>query len=149
MTEIISIQNIENYTQEIINGVLILTPKEQYMTENEFKMTNFKYSKIEECKIKKGEEIISTEKNYRNILVNIWKFIPTQKILQTTTFNFKLTNENGEKGYVWCDIIKMSFQSKDSNGTLKEIFNMVKVNNLTIKISIKLETGRIVHFKIE
>jgi hypothetical protein len=31
----------------------------------------------------------------------------------------------------------------------KEILNMVKVNKLTIKLSIKLETGRIVHFKIK
>jgi len=29
---VIRIQNIENYTQEIINGELILTPKKQYMT---------------------------------------------------------------------------------------------------------------------
>jgi hypothetical protein len=70
-------------------------------------------------------------------------------ILQTTTFNFKLTNENGKKGYSWCDDIHMSFQNKDSKGTLKEILNMVKVNKLTIKLSIRLETGRIVHFKIE
>jgi len=71
------------------------------------------------------------------------------KILQTTTFNFKLTKENGEKGYKWCDDISMSFQSKDARGTLKEILNMVKVNKFTIELSIKLETGRIVHFKIE
>ena len=75
--------------------------------------------------------------------------MPTQKILQTTTFNFKLTNENGEKGYKWCDDIHMSYQSKDATGTLKEILNMIKVNKLTIKLSIKLETDRIVHFKSE
>jgi hypothetical protein len=43
----------------------------------------------------------------------------------------------------------MSFQSKDARGTLKEILNMVKVNQFTIELSIKLETGRIIHFKIE
>lgn len=75
--------------------------------------------------------------------------MPTQKILQTTTFNFKLTNEKGEHGYNWNDSIRMSFQSKDSMGTLKEIINMVKVNKFTIKLSIKLETDRIIHFKIE
>ena len=74
--------------------------------------------------------------------------MPTQKILQTTTFNFKLTNENRIKGYNWCDDVHMSFQSKDAKGTLKEIINMVKVNNLTIELSIKLETNRIINFKI-
>lgn len=149
MTELIRIPNIENYTHEIINGELILTPKKQYITESEFNMTSFLHSTIEECEIKKEEEIISTTcKNYRSVLVDIWKFMPTQKILQTTTFNFKLTNENGEKGYKWCDDIQMSFQNKDATGTLKEILNMIKVNKLNIKLSIKLETGRIVHFKI-
>jgi len=152
MTELIRIPNIKNYTQEIINGELILTPKKQYMTENELNMTQITHSTIEECIIKKEEEeIISTKTNtsYRSVLVDIWKYMPTQKILQTTTFNFKLTREIGEKGYKWCDDIHMSFQNKDATGTLKEIVNMVKVNKLTIKLSIKLETGRIVHFKIE
>ena len=65
--------------------------------------------------------------------------MPTQKILQTTTYNFKLTDENGVKGYKWCDDIKMSFQGKDSNGTVKEIINMIKVNDFQIELSIKSE----------
>ena len=149
MTQIIRIPNIENYTQEIINGELILTPKKDYMTENELNITRFTHSMIEECLIKKEEENISTQTSYRAVLVDIWKSMPTQKILQTSTFNFKLTNENGENGYNWCDDIHMSFQNKNARGTLKEIIHMVKVNKLTIKLSIKLETGRIVHFKIE
>lgn len=146
MTELIRIPNIENYTQEIINGELILTPKKIYITENELNMIYITHSSIDKCVIKKEEEIISTNVNYRSILVDIWKSMPTQKILQTTTFNFKLTNENGEKGYNWCSDINMSFQSKDSKGTLKEIINMVKVNKMSISLSIKLETGRIVYF---
>ena len=149
MTEQIRIQNIENYTQKIINNELVLTPKKQYITENELIMTKITYSTIEECLIKKDNVIISTNTNYRPILVDIWKTIPTQKILQNTTFNFKLTNENGDKGYKWCDDINMSFQNKDATGTLKEILNMVKVNKLTIRLSIKLESGNIIHFKIE
>ena len=149
MTELIRIPNIENYTQEIINGELILTPKKQYMTENELNMTQIKHSTIEGCIIKKEQENISTNTSYRSVLVDIWKSMPTQKILQTTTFNFKLTKENGEKGYKWCDDICMSFQNKDARGTVKEILNMVKVNQFTIELSIKLETGRIIHFKIE
>jgi len=149
MTEIIRIPNIENYTQEILNGELILTPKNQYITENELNMTSITHSTIEECIIKKEEENISTKKTYRSVLIDIWKSMPVQKILQTTTFNFKLTNENGEKGYNWCDDINMSFQNKDSTNTIKEIINMVKVNKLTMKLSIKLKTGRIIHFRIE
>lgn len=149
MDKVIRIPNIDQYTQEIINGELILRPKEEYITENDLNMTLITNSKIKECLIKNGNNTITMEKKYRRILVDIWKSMPTQKILQTTSFNFKLKKETGEKGYSWCKDINMSFQNKDAKGTLKEIINMVKVNNLTIKLSIKLDTGRIINFKIE
>jgi hypothetical protein len=76
--------------------------------------------------------------------------MPPQKILQTTTYNFKLVKkEIGEESYNWCDDIKMFFQDKNAIGALKEIINMVKVNKLTINLSIKLKTDIIVYFKIE
>jgi hypothetical protein len=149
MTEIIRIPNIENYTQEIINGELILTPKQTYITEYELNNTQIKNSSIVKCVIKKEEEIISINTSYRSVLIDIWKSMPTQQILQTTTFNFKLTCENGEKGYKWCSDINMSFQNKDANGTLKEILKMIKVNKMFIQLSIKLETDKIIHFKIK
>jgi hypothetical protein len=150
MTEVIRIPNIENYTQEIINGELILVPKKQYISENELLRIDVIHSKIEQCIIKKGEEYISTSKNYRRIIRDIWKSMPPQKILQTTTYNFKLVKkEIGEESYNWCDDIKMFFQDKNAIGALKEIINMVKVNKLTINLSIKLKTDIIVYFKIE
>ena len=144
MCDIIRIPNIENYNQEIVDGELILTPKTTFITEYELKTTPIQNSKIIECLITHNDEIISIKTKYRAVLIDIWKFMPTQKILQTTTFNFKLTNENGSKGYSWCEDIKMSFQSKDSNDSFREILHMCKVSNLTICISIKLESGKIV-----
>lgn len=147
-TLIFNIPNIQNYTIEIENEKLILTPKKQYITENELNRTPIAHSAIVECLIKKKEGvIISTNNRFRGVMVDLWKGMPVQQILQTTTFNFKLTNENREKGYQWCDDIHMSFQNKDARGTLREILNMVRVNDLTIELSIKLKTGRIVHFK--
>jgi len=147
MSEQIRIPNIEDYIMKIINGELILTPKKIYITKNELNMTSIKGSEIKDCLIKRNTEIISENKIYRRVLVDIYKIMPAQQILQTATFNLKLTNETGKKGYKWCPEINMSFQNKDSAGTLKEILNMVKVNKLTIELSIKLETGRIVHYK--
>ena len=147
MSEIIRIPNIEHYTQEIINGELILKPKEQYITEKELISLQITNSTIKECIIKQDDEVISINTKYRSVLIDIWKSMPTQKILQNTTFNFKLTNENGEKGYSWNPSINMSFQSKDAFGTLKEILYMVNINNMTIKLCIKLETGKIIYFK--
>ena len=159
MTERICIPNIENYTQEIIHGELILTPKKQdvdfveevittSIRENEINMIMITHSSIVECVIKKEEELISKSTKYRSVFIDIWKSMPTQKILQTTKFNFKLTKENGEKGYRWCPEINMSFQNKDAFGELKEIIKMVKVNKMTLHLSIKLDTRNIVCLEI-
>jgi hypothetical protein len=148
MSEIIRIPNIEKYTQEIINGELILTPKESYITEDEFNRTILNSSKILDCIVKNGEDIISNKSKYRSILDDIWVSMPTQKILQTTTFNVKLTNENGLNGYKWCPKLNLSIQGKDAKYTMKEILNMIKVNNYSIKITIQLETNAIINFKL-
>jgi len=147
MTDEIRIPNIENYIMEIINGELILTPKKLSISEEELYIIPITNSKIEKCTIKKDDEIISTSETYRGILVDIWKSMPVQKILQTTTYNFKLTNENGKKGYIWCNSIQMSFQDRNSQLSLREILNMIKVNNLGIELIIKLETGRTIYYK--
>ena len=137
--------------QPVINIIELFdeTPKKQYITENELNKIVFLHSTIEECIVKKEKEIISTKQKYRAVLVDIWKIMSNQKILQTTTFNLKSTIENEKNSYKWCDNIQMSFQNKDAKGTLKEILNMVKVNNFSINLTIKLKTGRIIHFKIE
>ena len=147
MSEIIRIPNIEKYTQEIINGELILTPKESYITEEEFNRTILNSSKILDCIVKNGEDVISNKSKYRSILDDIWFSMPAQKILQTTTFNMKLTNENGLDGYKWLPKLNLSIQSKDAKYTMKEILNMIKVNNYSIKITIQLETNAIIKFK--
>ena len=123
MSEQIIIRNYEDYDQKIINGNLIFTLKRKYITEDILNETSLTSSRIQDCSIINDENIITNKKNYRAILIDIYKSMPTQKILQNTTFNFKLTNENGTKGYIWCEDILMSFQNKDSNGTMKEIIN--------------------------
>ena len=42
-------------------------------------MPLIKHSTIEECLIKKKEEIISTNNNYHGVLVDIWNIMPAQK----------------------------------------------------------------------
>ena len=150
MSEQIRIENIERYTLEFINGALILTPKKEYITENELINTRITKSKILECIIKENHKTISTNKNkYMHVAADMWKYMSPEEIRNNTTFNYKLTNENCRLGYHWRDDIKMSIQQKDALGTLKEIIKMVKVNKFTLELSIKLDTGRIVNFKIE
>jgi hypothetical protein len=148
MTEIIRIPDIDKYISEIINNELILTPKIKYLTENELKSTSLSKSVVVNCSIKdiNGDEI-SNKVKYSSIVIDIWKSMSTSKILQNTTFNFKLTNENGKSGYTWCSSINMSLQRKDSNGTMREIIKMLEVNNYIIDICIKLENDKIIYYK--
>ena len=107
---------------------------------------DFTSSTIEGCIIVNKEgDIVSDNKSFRGILIDIWKTMEKEEIKETSTFTFKSGNKRGLKGYNWCEAINMSFQNKDSNKSLNEIRKMVEVNNLTIDMSIKLRTGEIVH----
>jgi hypothetical protein len=72
--------------------------------------------------------------------------MPTQKILQNTNMNIKLTDENGKKGYIFYPELNLSIQGKDANGTLKEIINLVKINNYKFDIYIRLETNELINY---
>jgi len=133
MNQSITIPNIDNYHREIINNELILTPIYKYISLDELNRVNLTKAEIIYCLIKdSNDEIISDNKDKNNwfrILIDIYKSLSASFILQNTTFNIKLTNENGNKGYYWCDEIKMSIQHKDSKGTYIEIMKMIKLNN--------------------
>ena len=147
MTEVIRIENYNNYEKKIIDNTLILTPKKRNVTEDELKKINLTSSKIKQCIVKKESENITNKTNYKKIVVDIWKTMKTKNILQNTTFNYELENKHGEKGYVWCEDIKVSFQGKDANSTFKEILKMVKINKMNIYISIELKTGENIYYE--
>jgi hypothetical protein len=128
MNNIIRIPNINNYHQAIINNELVLTPIYNYITLDELLDKNLINSKINYCIITDTDadnEVISNSIKYSKILIDIYKYLPASFILQNTTFNIKLTNENGNKGYHFYSEINMSVQNKDSNGTFKEIIRMI------------------------
>ena len=118
-----------------------VTPIYIIVNETELLSKEFNNSKINYCIIKdNNDDIVSNDKNkWFLILKDIYKSSPTSTILQNTTFNIKLTNENGNKGYELCPEVNMSIQRKDANGTLKEIIKMIKINNYKIDIVIKLQ----------
>jgi hypothetical protein len=153
MSEIIRISNIANYTQEIIDGDLILTPIIKVITSEKELLNNytFDYSTILECIIKNNEnKEIFSQKNqiisFMEILIEIWKSMPKLLILQTTTFNFKLTNEDGNKSYYWCPELLMSYQRREAKGVIIEILKMCNVNNYSINIKIILSAGQVINY---
>lgn len=148
MSKTIVIKDIKNYSQKIVDGSLILTPKMTVVSEKKMKELCFTNSNVMSSKITDGESLITNKKKFRGILVDIWKSMPSQKIVQATTFNVKLGNQKGDKGYNWCSDVNMSFQSKDANGTMREIIHMVKKNKYNMELDIKLETNEIIRFSI-
>jgi hypothetical protein len=153
MSDIITIPNINNYTQEIINGNLILTPIIKIITSEKELLNNytFDYSTILECIIKNNEnkEIFSVKKgiiSFMEILIEIWKSMPKLLILQKTTFNIKLTDEHSNSNYKWCPQLLMSYQKREAKGIIIEILKMCNVNNYSIDIKIKLSSDQVINF---
>lgn len=144
---IIEIFNIENYRLQIKNNTIILYPEYKYVTYEELLNTDITKSKILNCSVtNKLNEVISDKKKYRRVLLDIWKTMPTQKIIQNSSFNIKLTNEN-TKGYIYVDELKYSFQSKDAKSSLQEIIHICNLNNYSIEIKIELENKIVIYFK--
>jgi hypothetical protein len=139
MSDIIRVVNVENYTMEFINNNLIFTPKQINIIEEDL---------TKELITHKDEIISNFQKSYRPILIDIWKSMPAQKILQTSSFNIKLTNENDLNGYKWCPEINMSVQAKEQHETLKEIIKLVKINNYSLSLSLKISNNDIISFKV-
>ena len=150
MNNIIRIPNINNYHQAIINNELVLTPIYNYITLDELLNKNLTNSKINYCIItdtNTDNEVISNSIKYSKILIDIYKYLPASFILQNTTFNIKLTNENGNRGYIWYSEINMSVQHKEANLTFKEIIKIINLNNYKIDIGIELSNGEKINYK--
>ena len=146
MTE--HIHNSENCALEIINGVLMLTPSNVFIIEEEFQKNDFlNDSIILQCKIKNNEEIVSKKTTYMGLLIDVWKTMSNERVIQTTKFKFSLKDENENNMLVWYEEINMYVATKDANNTFKELLNKIKINNYSIKISIKLKEGRVIQFK--
>ena len=138
----IIIEDIDLYNVRQEGGRLILTPKFPKS------MTNIKILK---CIIteKETNSVISYNKtSYRGILINIWKSMYLQDILDNTTFNIKESVENGAKGYHYQKDLNFSFQSKGADGTWKEIIKMVGLNQYQMDISLQLPDGKKIHYKL-
>ena len=145
----IIIRDIERYHFHRRDGDLVATP---YIDLEQLKKTKVSFSKIKNCVIKdEDDEIISTNSNYRGILFDIYREVYgrflNQQLYAHTTYNMKFTNEYGNDGYKWNEDVCMSIQNKDANGALKDIINMVTINNLSIDISIQLKNGNSIYFK--
>jgi hypothetical protein len=47
-----------------------------------------------QCEIKNNEEIVSKKTTYMWLLIDVWKTMSIERVIQTTKFTFSLKDEN-------------------------------------------------------
>lgn len=144
--ETISIPNIENYTQSIVDGTLVLTPKTVLIKSSTMLKTDLTYSKILSCSVKDNSgNKLSTSTQFNKIVTDIWKGMELQEVFQNTTYTLSLSeNDMHTRGFTYVRDLKIYKQGKDANGAMKEIINMISYKNFSINFTIKLQSGKVV-----
>ena len=84
MDNTITIQNIQEYTQQIINGNLVLTRIIPFVNEATLFQKNLRGSSILECKI---NNINNDIKKYKKIIIYLYSTTDMETILQNTILN--------------------------------------------------------------
>jgi hypothetical protein len=142
MDNTIIIPNIQEFTQQIINGNLVLTRIIPFINEATLFKKNLRGSIITECKINNGNNDI---KKYKKLLIYLYSITNIDTILQHTILNIS-QQEIYDKGFEYYSQLGLSIQGTDSRRTLKEIINIIKINNYSMELKIKLKNDEIISF---
>jgi hypothetical protein len=142
MDNTITIQNIQEFTQQIINGNLILTRIIPFINEATLFQKNLIGSTIIECKINNVNNNIH---KYKKLLIYLYSTTDTETILQNTTLNIS-REEEYLKGFKYYTNLGISIQGADARRTLKEIINIVQIKNYSMELKIKLNNDEVIRF---
>lgn len=139
----IRIPNIENFTQQISNGNLILTRiVPPFIDEATLFGKDLRGTTIIQCKINNKNQA----KKYNKILIALYQTLNRKTIVQKTTLNIS-KEQLYEKGFVFYPNLGVSIQGVNARRILGEILNMIKIKNYTFELTIRLKNDEIVHFK--
>lgn len=144
MDNTITIQNIQEYTQQIINGNLVLTRIIPFVDEVTLFQKNLRGSIILECKI---NNINNDIKKYKKLLIYIYSTTDMETILHNTILNIS-HQEIYDKGFEYYTNLGISIQCADARRTLKEIINIIKIKNYSMELKIKLKNDEVIRFII-
>jgi hypothetical protein len=103
---------------------------------------NLSGSTITECKINNDNHEI---KKYTKLLIHLYSTTNIETILQHTILNIS-QQEIYEKGFKYYNHLGVSIQGADSRRNLKEIINIIKINNFSMELKIKLKNDEIICF---
>ena len=99
----------------------------QYITTEDLLKCKFAHSEIIDCKIKHEDDYIEiTKMKWSTIVKDI----------------IGRVNE-----YEWCDGLRTPYVYKNADCTMKKILDMSKNHNLTINLTVKLNTGKTIVYQ--
>ena len=145
----ITIDNISDYVLKFEDNKLTINIK--YSSINDSSNVEFTKSTVLECIVKKDDIIVSNNpKTYVDLWYDLLDYCELdyikEKYKDLKSFNFE-TNER-IKDWSWQNKHKFAYRRKNANGTLKEIFDIIDEKELQVDIKIKLESGKILHYKV-
>lgn len=134
----IVINNIEEYTQQIIDGKLILKRTIPIIDANSLFKKKIIGSKIIKCRI---NNCVKDIKKYKELLLYLLFNNLENDLLQDSYLNY--TNENlNERGFTYYSKIGKSIQGSNTIMTLKEIIRVIeKLENYSLELQIKLDNN--------
>jgi len=144
MNNTITIPNIQEFRQQIINGNLVLTRIIPFIDEATLFQKNLRGSTIVECKINNNNNNIH---KYKKLLIYLYSITDIKTILQNTILNIS-QEEKYEKGFEYYNQLGVSIQGADARRILKEIINIIKIKNYSMELKIKLKNDDIIRFII-
>jgi len=149
--------NLLHYDMKIENGECILSPKnspiappeKEYVSETTL-LKSVKDSVIQECCVRSGRFIISSETKYQAIWVDIvTKHGDLNTLRKYSSMNIMFGRQGSYKGYRFLEKLGFSFQGKNAEGTMKDILKLCRSFNLTIEMTINAKDGTLIHFNMK
>jgi hypothetical protein len=159
MTDTIRIKNIENYDVVVSNGEMVISPKPEnirtlqkskrvYVSESYLRDLNLIKSHIIHCCVKSEDGRIKIkETKYQTLLFEILRHMTRDDIIENSGLNVSKKNMEGRKGYRWVEKLGLSVQSKNPNGYMLAILNIIFRYEMSINICIVLCNGNIINYK--
>jgi hypothetical protein len=141
----ITINNIDNYRLQFIDGNLILERIIPFIDEETLLNKDLRNSNIKECKI---NGISNNSNKYNKLLLFLYSDMEKESLLNHTILNIR-EEEINERGYKYYENLELSIQRADAKTTLKEIINISKIKKCKIELKIRLNNDEDIYFILQ
>ena len=134
------------YNPVEIDGKWVMVPIRKSVSEKDI-LAHSTGSEILECIIMRGTELISNSTTYVDNIRNIWKTVKDIETLRDTTTWYIWKGDQGDyRGYNYWKEMGFSYCRHSAKETLREILKLCEKLKMTIRLTLKTVSGKIVYF---